>query len=89
ELQSSASTSRETGTFYGQAVTEDESQQYPIENLLRELLVDIAAICPHSLVKKEQRFRYARNWSTPDWDNDESDDWYEDCLEDAHYANHE
>jgi hypothetical protein len=89
ELQSSASTSRETGTFYGQAITEDESQQYPIENLLRELLVDIVAICPHSLVKKEQRFRYARNWSTPDWENDESDDWYEDCLEDAHYANHE
>jgi len=84
ELQSHASTSREAGTFYGRAITEAESQKYPIANILRELLVDISAICPHGLVKKEQHFRSSRAWSAPDWDDyeaDEDDLWYEDCID--------
>ena len=52
ELHTHASTSREVGTFYGRAITEAESQHYPIANLLRELLVDISAICPHGLAKR-------------------------------------
>jgi hypothetical protein len=83
ELQTHASTSREVGTFYGRAITEAESQQYPIANLLRELLVDISAICPHGLAKKEHHFRSSRAWSEPNWHNDEEDDdlWDEDYEE--------
>jgi hypothetical protein len=80
ELQTHASTSREVGTFYGRAITEAESQQYPIADLLRELLVDIFAICPHGLAKKEQHFRSSRAWSALDRHNYENDDdiWDED-----------
>ncbi len=87
ELQGHTSRSREAGIFYGRAITEAKSQEYPIANLLRELLVDISAICPHGLIKKEQHFRSSRAWSAPDWDDYEDDDdgdiWYEDCLEKA------
>lgn len=79
-LQSHASTSRESGTFYGRTITEAESQSCPIANLLRELLVDSSAICPHGLVRKEQHFRSSRAWSIPDWHDDDEDDgavWYE------------
>jgi hypothetical protein len=83
ELHTHASTSREVGTFYGRAITEAESQQYPIANLLRELLVDISAICPHGLAKKEQHFRSSQAWSASDWHNYENDDdfWDEDDEE--------
>ena len=84
EFQSHTSTSREAGIFYGRAVTKAESQEYPIANLLRELLVDISAICPHGLTKKEQHVRYSRAWSAPEWndyEDDPDDVWYEDCLE--------
>lgn len=80
ELQRRASTSREAGTFYGRAITEAESYKWPIADLLRELLVDVSAICPHGLVRKEQSLRSSRAWPAPDWDDDEDDDalWYED-----------
>ena len=73
ELQSHASTSREAGTFYGRAITEAESYKFPIVNLLHELLVDISAICPHGLVRKEQYLHSSQAWFTADWENEEED----------------
>ncbi len=82
ELQNHTKTSREGGTFYGRAITEAESSKFPIEAILRELLVDVSAICPHGLVRKEQHFHSSQAWPVAEWDEDEDEDtiWDEDCL---------
>ena len=49
ELRKRPSDSRECGVFFGRTITEAESQEHPIEEILRELGVDIAAVCPHEL----------------------------------------
>ncbi len=70
--------SRESGEYYGRAVTEAESLQQPIANILCELGVDIMAICPRQLSDKEefsfaQVMRYA-TWSNAEFDEDDEDD---------------
>ncbi len=46
--------SRETGEYYGRAITEAESLQYPIADVLSELGIDIASVCPHLLNNKQE-----------------------------------
>lgn len=52
-LKSAPLTSRERGEYYGRPVTEAESFQQPIADILRELGVDILATCPRQLREKE------------------------------------
>lgn len=47
-------TSRERGEYYGRAVTEAESLQQPVAQILQELGVDVAAICPRQLSDKRE-----------------------------------
>jgi hypothetical protein len=87
-LKNDPADSREAGVFYGQALTEAESWEHPIRDILRELLVDIAAICPHNLIDKQEHIReladrrsYWHDWDDDDDDYDDDDDWdYEDLL---------
>jgi hypothetical protein len=77
ELKNQPGNSREDGSFYGRTITEAESQEHPIVDILRELVVDIPAICPYGLIKKQehllqQAHRYPY-WYTDEEDEDE--DW--------------
>jgi hypothetical protein len=79
ELRNRPSDSRECGVFFGRTITEAESQEHPIEEILRELGVDIAAVCPHKLKDKREhvsqlasRFSY---WTEDGEDDDEDEDW--------------
>src|SRR5207245_2178959 len=47
ELRNLPKDSRECGEFFGRTITEAESQEQPVEDILHELGVDIAAVCPH------------------------------------------
>ena len=38
----------------GEPITEAESQEHPVEEILHELGVDIAAVCPHELKDKRE-----------------------------------
>ena len=53
-LQNTPATSRESGEYYGRSVTETESLQHPIQEILQEFGVNIAAICPHQLASKQE-----------------------------------
>lgn len=72
-------TSRENGEYYGRAITETESLQQPVADILRELGADITAICPHQLTDKEevlfaQATRYSAHRSGRFDDEDDEDD---------------
>jgi hypothetical protein len=56
KLQKLAGESREYGAVYGRAVTTEESEQYRIEEILRELSVNIQSICPHKLERKHEHY---------------------------------
>lgn len=45
---------QESGEYYGHAITRDESLDYPVEIILRELGVDVKATCPLGLSDKQQ-----------------------------------
>ncbi len=77
ELKKHPGHSREYGLYYGRPITEMESQQYAIKDILDELLVDISTICPHGLINKEQHVRSlpANNYSDDGDDDDEDDDF--------------
>ncbi|MDQ2906928.1 MAG: winged helix-turn-helix domain-containing protein [Chloroflexota bacterium] len=71
--------SRECGVFFGHTITEAESQQHPIEDILRELGVDVAAVCSYKLTDK--RAYVSQLASTyPYWDNDEEEEDEEDWV---------
>jgi hypothetical protein len=79
ELRTRPRDSREYGVFFGRTITEAESQEHPIEEILRELGVDIAAVCPYELKDKREhvsqlasRFSY---WEDDGEDDDEDEDW--------------
>ena len=81
-LQSTPATSRELGEYYGRAVTESESLQYPIQAILQELGVNIAAICPNQLASKQEYVlaqksysHWDEDWSYKDEDEDEDEDY--------------
>jgi hypothetical protein len=87
KLKHTPATSREFGVYYGRPITEPESLEHPIEEILQELGVDIAAICPRQLSNKQeytlaQATRYAQ-WSE-EWDyNDEDEELDEDVWNDV------
>jgi hypothetical protein len=79
-------TCRERGEYYGRAVTPAESLQLPAAQILQELGVDIATICPHRLSEKREdaldqsiRFHAYREEENCDEDAEEIDecDWQE------------
>ncbi len=79
ELKNQPGSSREDGSFYGRTISEAESQEHPIEDILRELVVDIPAICPYGLIKKQEHRLQQAPWY-PYWYADEEDeDEDEDC----------
>ena len=73
-LRNAPGTGREDGIFYGRAITDAESQQHPVEEILRELGVDIAAICPHKLMNKQEYVAQRPN-RYPYWYNDEKGEY--------------
>lgn len=84
--------SRESGEYYGRAISEAESLQQPIADILRELGIDITATCPRGLDDKQeyalaQAMRFAA-WSAEeefDEDEDELDeDFWQDIAKLAH-----
>ena len=75
DLKNAPAASREFGEYYGRPITESESLHHPIVEILRELGVDIAAICPRQLKNKalEQAIRSAQwdeDWSYGDEDEE-------------------
>lgn len=79
QLQSLPRTSRESGEYYGRAVTEAESLQQPIADILYELGVNIPATCPRLLSDKQeyaliQAMRFAAWSEDEDFDDDEMDE---------------
>ena len=82
QLQDAPQQSRESGEYYGRAITEAESLQQPIAEILRELEVDIMATCPRHLSDKQEylltQALYYRAWheeqACDDDDEEELDD---------------
>jgi hypothetical protein len=81
--------SRERGEYYGRAVTEAESLQQPVAQILQELGVDIATICPRQLSDKReyalaQAMRFHAFSEEEDFVDEEEesdeDDWQEGDL---------
>ena len=73
DLKGRPGDSREGGGFYGRTITEAEGQQHPLEDILCELGVDVAAVCPYWLADKQEYVsQLARRY--PYWDGDEEDD---------------
>src|SRR5207247_2107575 len=83
ELRTLPRDCRECGVFFGRAITEAESQEHPVEEILHELGVDIAAVCPHELKDKREyvsqlasRFSYWQgDWEDRGESGDEDEDW--------------
>ncbi|MCB9436442.1 MAG: hypothetical protein H6673_05530 [Anaerolineales bacterium] len=71
---------REEGQFYGRAITDDERQQHPIEELLMDLGVDIDTVCPKGLVDRQAAHpsRFETMEEATDFYDDDDDDqeWF-------------
>jgi hypothetical protein len=79
KLLESSGNSRECAVFYGRTITEAESQEHPIENILSELQVDVAAICPSRLIEKRERLLHlSPYWNSIEEDEDEDGEYWED-----------
>jgi hypothetical protein len=52
DFKSRPGDSRECGEFFGRTITEAESREHPLREILRELEVDVAAECPCRLADK-------------------------------------
>jgi hypothetical protein len=74
ELRDTPGVSREGGVFYGRAITDAESERHPVREILRELMVDIVAICPHNLIDK-QAYISQRPKRYSYWQDDEFDEY--------------
>jgi hypothetical protein len=79
-LRNTPTTSREFGEYYGRAIAEPEILQFPIKEILRELGVDIAAVCPRQLADK-QEYILARAMRYVESDDDDWDWSYDDDEE--------
>ncbi len=73
DLKSRPGNSRECGEYFGGIITEEESLEHPVGEILRELGADVAAVCPYRPTDKQvyvsllaRRYVY--------WD-DEEEDW--------------
>ena len=65
--------SQECGEFFGRTITEAESREHPVGEILRELGVDVAVVCPHRLTDKQEYVsQLARRY--PYWDSGEEED---------------
>lgn len=78
QLKGASLRSRESGEYYGRAITEAESLQQPIVDILRELGVDIIAACPRLLSDKHsyvlaQAMRFAAWSEEEELDDDETE----------------
>ena len=85
ELRIRPRDSRECGVFFGRTITEAESQEHPVDEILHELGVDIAAVCPHELKDKREHVsqlasRYSY-WTEDGEDDDDDEDWGDDDWE--------
>jgi hypothetical protein len=80
DLKSRPGNSRECGEFFGRTITEAESREHPLGEILRELGVDIAAVCPYKLTDKQE---YVSQLASryPYWDGDEEEYWDEEDWE--------
>jgi hypothetical protein len=77
DLKSRPGNSLECGECFGRTVTEEESREHPVGEILRELGVDVAAVCPYRLPDKQVYVsRLARRFAY--WDGEEVDDDEED-----------
>lgn len=88
-LRSTTERTREAGEFYGREITEAESLAYPIHDLLAELGVEIALVCPQELVDKDEYIsekNMARSLyyygQYDDWDDNDDDEDFADYYED-------
>ena len=52
-LQGNPGVSQEYGVYQGKAIDDAESLTYPARELLQDLGVDLASVCPHELVDKQ------------------------------------
>jgi hypothetical protein len=52
DLKGRPGDSRECGECFGRTITEAESREHLLGDILRELGVDVAAVCPHRLTEK-------------------------------------
>jgi len=79
ELRIRPRDSREYGVFFGRTITEAESQEHPVEEILHELGVDIAAVCPHALKDKREHVSQLASknsyWTEVGEVDDEDEDW--------------
>jgi hypothetical protein len=77
-LRANVTASREQGTYYGRALTEEESKRHPIEEILRELQIDIESVCPKHLERKTERQYYHHPvWCDYEDEEDEDEDEWE------------
>jgi hypothetical protein len=53
DLKSRPGDSQECGEFFGRTITEAESREHPVGEILRELGVDVAVVCPHRLTDQD------------------------------------
>ncbi len=73
DLKSRPGDSRECGEFFGRTITEAESREHALGEILRELGVDVAAVCPYRLADKQEYVsQLARSY--PYWDGGEEED---------------
>ncbi|MGZ3628312.1 MAG: hypothetical protein ACXVDN_11655 [Ktedonobacteraceae bacterium] len=79
ELRTRPGESREYGVFFGRTITEAESQEHPVEEILHELGVEIAAVCPHELKEKREHVSQLASlfsyWQDDGEGGDEDEDW--------------
>ncbi len=53
ELQQTPGTSQEYGLFLGRCIDDEASLQRPVQEILAELGIGLASVCPHCLVDKQ------------------------------------
>lgn len=86
ELQKMPGISQEHGIFQGKRIDEEESEKHAPKEILQDLGVDIASLCPHKLLDKESYLAKPAIrdilWPTSEDDHEEWDDdpWDGICL---------
>ncbi|GCE26511.1 hypothetical protein KDA_19950 [Dictyobacter alpinus] len=72
QIKGKASQERqEYGTFYGRAITEEESINHPIEEILYSLGIYIGRNFPRRLERKKEQFQPLHNWNLQDFEDEE------------------
>lgn len=86
ELQCTPGFSQAHGLFQGQVLNDEQSMTKPVKEILQDLGVDIASVCPHQLLEKETYLAKPAIrdilWPTRDDDDEdwEDDPWNGICL---------